>query len=203
MATQGTRMGNDSGLSNIHTLSIVVNVTVLRVFMSMDATAQRTIALRAYCDEDFPAVCAIHDRARLFEVQDVYDLKTLMRLIGEEGDFENFHHSEKFVACLGETIVGFVGVDESLVSWLQVDPAYFGQGIGRELLQLGLELTGPQAWTVVFAGNTWARQLYESAGFVHTFDVTSAGSTLIYLKQSLHQHSLCLGAEQVKYSRAA
>ncbi|MEM1240819.1 MAG: GNAT family N-acetyltransferase [Cyanobacteria bacterium P01_H01_bin.26] len=121
----------------------------------MDAIAQSTVALRAYCDEDFSAVCAIHDRARLFELQDVYDPKTWMLMMGEEDDFENFHRSEKFVACLGETIVGFVGVGESLVSWLWVDPAYFGQGIGRELLQLGLELTDPQAWTVVPAGNTW------------------------------------------------
>ena len=187
-------MGNGNGLSKIHTLRTGVNVTALGVSMSMDTISQSPIALRAYCDEDFLAVCAIYDRDRLFELQDVCYPRAL-----EQKNVENFHRSEKFVACLGETIVGFVGVDESLVSWLYVEPGYFGQGIDRELLQLGLELTGPQAWTVVPAGNLRVRQLYESEGFqvVHTF--TSAGYTRAYLELALHQPSLQLGVEQLKY----
>ena len=144
---------------------------------TLPQSLQSTITLRAYCDEDWPAVCAVHDRARPYELQGSCDLRAFVSLAHEQEDLEHFHRCEKFVACLGEQIVGFVGVDESLLAWLYVDPSYFGRGIGRELLQLGLELTGPQAWTVVLAGNTRARQLYESEGFqvVYEFKGTNAG----------------------------
>ncbi|MEM9264078.1 MAG: GNAT family N-acetyltransferase [Cyanobacteria bacterium P01_F01_bin.13] len=148
---------------------------------------QSTITLRAYCNEDWPAICAIHDRARPYELDGSCDTQAFVSLAVEQEDIENFQRSEKFVACLGETVVGFVGVDDSLISWLYVDPAHFGQGIGRELLQLSLELTGPQAWTVVLAENTIARKLYESEGFqvIHTFDGSNAGYPCTCLEMAL------------------
>ncbi|MEL7508973.1 MAG: GNAT family N-acetyltransferase [Cyanobacteria bacterium J06633_23] len=137
---------------------------------------QSPILLRAYCDGDWSAVCSIHDRARPYEL-DGCDPQTFLPLADDPEDIENFERAEKFVACIGERVVGFIGVDETLLSWLYVDPNYFGKGIGRELLQLGLELTGPAAWTVVTAGNIRARQLYASEGFhvVHTFEGAMAG----------------------------
>ncbi|MEM8613943.1 MAG: GNAT family N-acetyltransferase, partial [Cyanobacteria bacterium P01_H01_bin.105] len=117
--------------------------------MSMQLIPQSPIILRAYCNEDWSAVCAIHDRARTYELAGSCNPQALVPLVDEQEDIENFRRSEKFVACVDEQVVGFIGVDGTLISWLYVDPDYFSNGIGRELLQLGLELTGPEAWTVV------------------------------------------------------
>jgi ribosomal protein S18 acetylase RimI-like enzyme len=93
------------------------------------------------------------------------------------GDAEGFRRSRKFVAFLGEQVVGFVGIDGTYLSWLYVDPDYYGQGIGRRLLRLGVRLIGPETWTVALAGNARARRLYESEGFqvVHTREGANEG----------------------------
>lgn len=172
--------------------------------MLTDIPTEPTIMLRAYCDEDWSEVCAIHDRARPYELDGSCDPGSFVPLAHEQGDIDDFHRSEKFVACLNATIVGFVGIDENLISWLYVDPDYFGWGIGHELLQLGLELAGPQAWTVVLAGNTRAQKLYTSAGFqvVHIFDGTNAGYPCICLEMALRSHKIPLKLEQTKFVAA-
>lgn len=135
------------------------------------------VVIRAYCDADWPAVCVVHDRARPDELRGSCDPRAFVPLAEEQEDAESFQRSRKFVACRGEQVVGFVGIDGTYLSWLYVDPAYYGQGIGRQLLRLGLQLIGPQAWTVVLVGNLRARRLYESEGFqvVHTSEGTNAG----------------------------
>jgi ribosomal protein S18 acetylase RimI-like enzyme len=135
------------------------------------------IAIRAYCDVDWLAVCAVHDRARPDELRGSCDLRAFVPLAEEQDDAESFHRSRKFVACLGAQVVGFVGIDGTYLSWLYVDPAHYGQGIGRRLLPLGVQRIGPQAWTVVLTGNTRARRLYESEGFqvVRMYEGANAG----------------------------
>ncbi len=162
------------------------------------------IMLRAYCDEDWLAVCAIHDRARPYELEGSCNPQALVPLADEQEDLENFHRSEKFVACIDEQVVGFVGVDEDLLSWLYVDPDHFGQGIGRELLQLGLELTGPHAWTVVLSKNTRARRLYASEGFqvVHTFEGTNVGYPCSCMELALKPSPIRLPVEQTQFYAA-
>jgi ribosomal protein S18 acetylase RimI-like enzyme len=135
------------------------------------------LSIRAYRDDDWLAVCAVHDRARPDELLGSCDPGAFVPLAAEQEGTANFQRSRKFVACLGEQIVGFVGVDGTYLSWLYVDPAYYRQGIGRRLLRLGVALIGPQAWTVALVGNMRAQQLYESEGFqvVRTFESTNAG----------------------------
>jgi len=133
--------------------------------------------MRAYCEADWPAVCAVHDRARLDELRGSCDPRAFVPLAEEQDDAASFQRSRKFVACVGEQVIGFVGIDGTYLSWLYVDPTYYGRGIGRRLLRLGVQLIGLQAWTVVLAGNTRAQQLYESEGFqiVDTYESTNAG----------------------------
>ena len=135
------------------------------------------ILIREYRDEDWPHVCAIHDRARVDELRGSCDPRAFVPLAADLEDAENFQRSRKFVACLDGQIVGFVGVDGTYLSWLYVDPSLYGKGIGRRLLRYGVALIGPQAWTVTLSGNTRARHLYETEGFevVRTFQGNNAG----------------------------
>ncbi len=152
-----------------------------------DGSRANPIVIRAYADADWPAVCAVHDRARPDELRGSCDPRAFVPLAEDEGDAASFNRSRKFVACSGEQVVGFVGVDGTYLSWLYVDPALYGQGIGRRLLRLGLRLIGPQAWTVALAGNTRALRLYESEGFqvVDTSSSANAGYPCMSVKLSL------------------
>jgi ribosomal protein S18 acetylase RimI-like enzyme len=135
------------------------------------------ITIREYRDDDWPAVCAVHDNARPDELRGSCDPRAFVPLASERDDADSFRRSRKFVACAGARIVGFVGIDGTYLSWLYVDPARYGQGIGRRLLRHGIDLIGAAAWTVVLAGNARARRLYASEGFraVRTFESANAG----------------------------
>lgn len=172
--------------------------------MSTQLFPPKPIMLRAYCSEDWSVVCTIHDRARPYELEGSLKPQALPSLTDDHDDLETFHRSEKFVACITEDVVGFVGVDENLVSWLYVDPNYFGLGIGRELLQLGIELAGPNAWTVVLNGNIRARRLYASEGFqiIRTFEGGYVGYPCPCLELALKQNHKQLCLEQTQFYAA-
>ena len=72
---------------------------------------------------------------------------------------------KKFVACEDDKVLSFVSVDGDYLARLYVDPDYYGQGIGRELLRIGVREIGEGAWTIVLGGNKKAIALYESEGF--------------------------------------
>lgn len=78
------------------------------------------------------------------------DPRAFVPLAEERSDADSFRRSRKFVACLGEKIVDFVGVDGTYVSWLYVDPDYYGRGIGRWSLRLAVELIGAGAGLCVW-----------------------------------------------------
>jgi ribosomal protein S18 acetylase RimI-like enzyme len=163
----------------------------------MDAETGRQsvdhVVIQAYCEADWPAVCAVHDRARPEELRGSCDPRAFVPLAEEQDDAESFQRSRKFVACLGEQVIGFVGIDGTYLSWLYVDPASSGQGLGRRLLRIGVRLIGPQAWTVVLAGNTRARQLCESEGFqiVHAYESTNAGYPCTCVQLALSPSPSC------------
>jgi ribosomal protein S18 acetylase RimI-like enzyme len=97
--------------------------------------------------------------------------------IEQDSEVEDLRRAHKYVACDSERVAGFVGVDGECLAWLYVDPEYYGRGIGRALLRTGLAEIGSPAWTIVLAGNTPARRLYESEGFqeVRRFESENAG----------------------------
>jgi ribosomal protein S18 acetylase RimI-like enzyme len=143
--------------------------------VGMNDTAAE-VTIREYRDEDWEAICRVHDLARPDELRGSCDPRAFVPL-AEDPTAEDVHTSQKFVACVGEQVVGFVGVDGTYISWLYVDPDLYGRGIGRRLLRLGVKLIGPQAWTIALAGNTPALRLYESEGFrvEKTFEGENAG----------------------------
>ena len=121
------------------------------------------ITYREYRNEDWVAICGIHDRARPDELAGSCDPRGFIP-IEQDKEVEDLKRSHKHVACIGDQVAGFVGVDEDYLAWLYVDPAHYGKGIGRALLRIGLREIGEGAWTIALAGNKKAISLYESEG---------------------------------------
>src|SRR3972149_6156378 len=96
------------------------------------------ITFRDYEESDWNAICKIHDRARPDELKGSCDPRAFIP-IEQDPEAEELKRSQKFVASDGARVVGFVAVDEKYVSFLYVDPDYYGQGIGRKLLQIADE----------------------------------------------------------------
>ncbi|MFN8382670.1 MAG: GNAT family N-acetyltransferase [Anaerolineales bacterium] len=119
---------------------------------------------RDYQDTDWKAICQIHDRARPDELVGSCDPRGFVPIEQDE-EVEDLKQHKKFVACEDGKVVGFVGVDEDYLAWLYIDPDYYGKGIGRELLRIGIREIGEGAWTIALEGNKKAIALYESEGF--------------------------------------
>lgn len=134
------------------------------------------IIYRDYKEIDWPAICRIHNSARPDELKGSCDPRAFIP-IEQDPEVEDLKRSQKFVACDGDAVVGFSSIDGTYVSFLYIDPDYYGQGIGRKLLQIAVEAIGPGAWTIVLNNNKRAIGLYESEGFkeVHRFDSNNAG----------------------------
>ncbi len=145
------------------------------------------IKIRPYKEKDWKAVCAIHDAARPDELRGSCDPRAFVP-IEEDDEVEDLKRSEKLVAVVENRVVGFVGVDNKYLAWLYVDPAYYHRGIGRRLLQKGLEIIGSDAWTIVLDGNKSAIALYESEGLIEArrFESDNAGypCTCLRLEQN-------------------
>jgi len=121
--------------------------------------------IRSYKDCDWCKVCDIHDRARPIELKGSCDANAFTPLSEDKGDIDDFNKSEKYVALENNEIVGFVGINGDVISWLYVDPNHFGRGIGRELLVVALRGIEKEVSLFVVAGNLRAISLYESLGF--------------------------------------
>ena len=119
---------------------------------------------RDYQEADWQAICQIHDHARPDELAGSCDPRGFTPIEQDE-EVEDLKRHKKFVACEDGKVVGFVGVDEDYLAWLYIDPDYYGKGIGRELLRMGIREIGEGAWTIALEGNKKAIALYESEGF--------------------------------------
>jgi ribosomal protein S18 acetylase RimI-like enzyme len=124
--------------------------------------------VRPYRPEDWDTVARIHDLARLDELRKSVGTEaflTLAETFEEEGLFDG----EVWVAEDGlaePVVVGFVALADSEITWLYVDPARYGQGVGTTLLRHALERGGPEMETTVLEGNDRALALYRREGFV-------------------------------------
>jgi ribosomal protein S18 acetylase RimI-like enzyme len=135
------------------------------------------ITIRDYTDEDWPAICRVHDLARPHELHGSCDPLAFVPLAQDAEAAGDIYRSHKWVACEDDLVVAFAGVDGDYISWLYVDPACWRRGLGRRLLRLAIAEAGPTAYTVALINNTTARHLYESEGFkvAATFEGENAG----------------------------
>ena len=120
--------------------------------------------IRPYSEEDFAAVCAVHDRARPMEIAGSADPRAFRPMV-EEAEEEEFFVSRTIVAAIEDRIVGFISFNVSYITWMYVDPDFHRHGIGAALLAEALKHIGPEAWLNTMAGNDAAIAFYRKAGF--------------------------------------
>ncbi|MEB3280643.1 MAG: GNAT family N-acetyltransferase [Lyngbya sp.] len=142
------------------------------------------ITIRPYSKTDWEAVCQVHDRAQPGEFAGVSVPLGLTPLAQNPYLNKIFHPCQKFVACDGEKVVGFVAISKNHITLLYVDPDYQNQGVGKRLLRLALNIIGSPAWTVVIAANHRARHFYAKAGFRENgkFESLVSGSTCQFIR---------------------
>jgi ribosomal protein S18 acetylase RimI-like enzyme len=122
------------------------------------------IQLRHYNSADWDAISGIHDRARLDELRASVGLEAFLSLAAT-AENEGLFEGEVWVACDGETVVGFIAFADDEVTWLYVSPDYYRRGIGKRLLRQAINRCGKIVSTSVLSGNNAALQLYLSEGF--------------------------------------
>ena len=123
------------------------------------------ILTRPYQGADWKIICNIHDRARPDELKGSCDPLAFIPIEDDE-EVNHLKLCQKLVATINDQVVGFIGVDDGYIGWLYIDPDHYGMGLGRKLLQAGLELVNGRAWTIALAGNLPALNLYKSEGFL-------------------------------------
>jgi ribosomal protein S18 acetylase RimI-like enzyme len=121
-------------------------------------------SIRAYENDDWPAIAAIHDAARLGELRLTIGEEAFLSL-ADTAENEGLFRGEVWVTTDGDRVVGFVAVHDDEITWLYVDPARHRQGIGRALLSHAVNRCGPAARIETLAGNEPALALYLSEGF--------------------------------------
>ena len=122
------------------------------------------VAIRAYTPADWPAVCRVHDAARVIELaHGGVDPRGFLPMEAA-AEADGFFVSETRVACVDADVVGFVSWRGAFVTWLYVAPGAQRRGVGRALLHEALGRIGPEAWTIMLEGNEPALALYRAAG---------------------------------------
>ena len=123
------------------------------------------LRIRPYSDGDWDAVCEVHDRARPVELESLGPPKGFAGM-AEVAEADRFYEGRTFVATSGDSLVGFVTIENEELTWLYVEPSLRGRGIGRALVEHVLPMLGRDAFLLCAAGNLPARRFYEECGFV-------------------------------------
>lgn len=120
--------------------------------------------IRTYTNNDWPRLCAIHDAARVFELQ-AAGLPDAYLSLEQTGKNEGLFDGDIVVAEIDGEVQGFAAWCQGELTWLYVDPASFRLGTGRQLLRHAIAAHEGQLDTEVLQGNEAALALYLSEGF--------------------------------------
>jgi ribosomal protein S18 acetylase RimI-like enzyme len=133
--------------------------------------------LRPYTPDDWERLCAIHDAARRHELE-ASGLAAAFLSLDATAENEGLFNGDVIVAEVNGTPCGFVAYTTDELTWLYVDPSWYQQGIGRQLLRHTIAATGGTLSTEVLVGNAPALALYLSEGFtiVRTVDGKLTGN---------------------------
>ena len=100
------------------------------------------------------SVLATHD---FLTQADFSEIKELVQTI-------NFDHFQVYCVTEDDFVIGFIGVDDKKIEMLFLDPTYFGQGLGKMLMDFALrELAADKV--DVNEQNIKAVTFYKKAGF--------------------------------------
>jgi ribosomal protein S18 acetylase RimI-like enzyme len=120
--------------------------------------------VRPYAPSDWERLCAIHDAARLRELQASGLAAAFLRL-EQTAENEGLFDGDVVVAEIEGEVCGFAAYCKGELTWLYVDPARYRKGIGRLLLRHAIEASSGNMNTEVLVGNEPALALYLSEGF--------------------------------------
>ena len=73
---------------------------------------------------------------------------------------------EVWVATVDGLVVGLLALDEDWIDHLYIDPPFFGQGIGTQLMAVAKDHRPDRLKLWAFQSNAGARRFYERHGFV-------------------------------------
>ncbi|MCC4592082.1 GNAT family N-acetyltransferase [Xanthomonas campestris pv. cannae] len=125
------------------------------------------MTVRPYRAEDWARLCAIHDAARLEELQAAGLVEAFLPLpiaAEREGLFD---YRLQVAECDGQ-VLGFVADDGEELAWLYVDPAARRRGVGQALVA-AVQDASPAGLTLeLLEGNAAALAFYRACGFVET-----------------------------------
>ena len=125
----------------------------------------KILSIREYVHQlDWDNICKIHDSARLIELDGSVTEKAFIPLIdcykGEE-----LFNSSIFIGEVENKTIGFVAFDKHEITWLYVDPKFFGNGYGRRLVDFVIDKALTPIKVTVLNNNLRAISLYKSNGF--------------------------------------
>ena len=125
----------------------------------------KVLSIREYVHQlDWDNICKIHDSARLIELEGSVTKKAFIPLINCYKD-EEFFKSTIFIGEVENRTIGFVAFDKHEITWLYVDPKFFGKGYGRRLLDFVIDKALKPIKVTVLNNNLRAISLYKSNGF--------------------------------------
>ena len=140
--------------------------------------------IRPYHDTDWNQVALVYDLAKPEEMKGLVDANDITPLVQDGEMLRYFFHSAIWVYEENERILGFVGRDKDIVSWLFVHPEHRRKGIARNLLHALIESRHDPLELNLVEANHAARALYERLGFqvFETFERIMYGRTVPALR---------------------
>ncbi|RXR08379.1 GNAT family N-acetyltransferase [Pseudoxanthomonas composti] len=123
--------------------------------------------IRPYRAEDWERLCAIHDAARMEELQ-AAGMPDAFLPLPIAAEREGLFDYRVQVAESDGQVLGFVADDGSELAWLYVDPSARRRGIGQALVA-AVQAAQPAGLALeLLEGNAAALAFYRACGFIET-----------------------------------